>query len=183
MATKFNASNADWSPDGLRRRLAALPADDLDVAARDAIAELSRFNRLAADRRYARTIEVFRSYVDSLLPRLQARLEGIAPPISRTARSHAHLMERLLKELAIAYVRLVNALPTTWFGFGAKPLAHIPLVRAMDLLTRRLVLSYRLYSRAPRGVWVSLHELYELAVRWNLAEQQISRRRITAQSI
>lgn len=188
MVVKFSADTAsiedvDWSPDGLRRRLAALPNDDADAAGRGVLLELARFNRLPADRRHARTIEVYRSFVESLLPRLQARLEGIAPPIPRSACSHAHTIERLLKELAIAYVRLVNVLPTTWFGFGAKPLAHAPLVRAMDLLSRRLTLAYRLYARAPRGVWVSLHELFSLAQRWNLAARELSRPRTSPLAI
>jgi cyclic-di-GMP-binding protein len=168
------ATGDEWSPEGLPRRLAVFAPSDLDGLARALIEELVGFNRSAAHRGHAPTVEFFRSAIESVMPRLQARLEGATPPINRAIRGHAYLVEKLLKELAIAYARVVAHGPRSLLTFGSKRALHAPLLRAMDLLVRRLLLSYRLYARAPRGAWAALHELYGLAVGWQLAERDLS---------
>lgn len=169
-----DAEGEEWQPEELRRRLSNLAQADLDTAARTLIDELARFNGVPPHRRRLATVEVFRSLVESIMPRLQARLDGTAPPVSRATRANAYVVEKLMKELGIAYTRLVHSVPGSWLSFGHRQQLHGPLVRAMDLLARRLLLSYRMYARAPKGVWAGLHELYMLALDWNVAARDLA---------
>lgn len=169
-----SAEGEDWQPEDLRRRLSNLAQADLDTAARTLIEELVRFNRVPPNRRHIPVVDIFRALIESVMPRLQARLDGSTPPISRSVRANAYLVEKLLKELGIAYTRLVHSVPVSWLSFGHRQQLHGPLVRAMDLLARRLLLSYRLYARAPKGVWAGLHELHLLALDWNIANRDIA---------
>lgn len=185
MASERNRKeSAEWAPEEIRRRLGQLTPADLDDTSRNVIAELVNFNRVATLSPSLAAIDVFRGYVDGLMPRLQARLDGATPPISRSIRTHAYLVEKLLKELGLAYVRLVRAGRGSWLSMGKKTAPrHVPLVRAMDLISRRLILSYRLYARPPRSAWLGLHELYRVALKEGLAMRDLSAPHSNAQAI
>jgi hypothetical protein len=173
----------DWNPESLRRRLAPVPGLDLDSAARRIADELVAFNAVPVDRRSIVVADLLRAHVDGLMPRLLARVEGAAPPLARPVRQHVHAVEKLLKELGIAYARVVQFAAHHWIPFGQRKARHGPLVRAMDLLARRLHLAYRLYARPSRGVWASLHELHRIASDWELADAPLSSREPSADII
>jgi hypothetical protein len=159
----------------VRARLAHMPAQDLDLATRTLTRELEAFNHLVAPgSRYLPVLELFHSHVEGLLPRLQARLDNAAPPLTHVARQHARAADQLLKELASAYRNTLMQGHGLLGNLLRKRELHMPLVRTIDLLSRRLVLSYRLYSRPPKGVWQSLHELFVLARRLSIAKLDLN---------
>jgi len=159
----------------VRSRLARLSAQDLDLATRTLTRELEAFNHLVAPgSRYLPVLELFHSHVEGLLPRLQARLDNAAPPLGNLDRQHARAADLLLKELATAYRNTLMRGHGVLGNLLRKRELHMPLVRTIDLLSRRLVLSYRLYSRPPKGVWQSLHELFQLSRRLRIARLDLN---------
>jgi hypothetical protein len=89
-------------------------------------------------------------------------------------RDTAHVLEKLLKELAAGYVAAVLGTPRPWLALGLRRQVHAPLVGAMELVAARLALCERLHARAPAGAWQELHRLYrharELGVHQRSAE-------------
>jgi len=159
----------------VRARLSRLSAHDLDLATRTLTQELEAFNHLVAPgSRYLPVLELFHSHVEGLLPRLQARLDSAAPPLSHLVRLHARAADELLRELAAAYRNTLLGRRGLLSGLLHKRELHMPLVRTIDLLSRRLVLSYRLYTRPPKGVWKSLHDLFLLSRRLRIARLDLN---------
>lgn len=177
------SDDRSWTLDALRRRLAGVPLQDLDRAARRVIDVLSEFNRAPPARRARAAADFLRAHVEGLMPRLLARVEGAAPPLTKQTRQQADLIAELLEELALAYTLLVARSAPSWSPFTKKKPSHAPLVRAMDLLARRLQLSYRLYARPPRGVWSTMHELYQIARARKAAELPLTDPDATAGAI
>ena len=108
---------------------------------------------------------MFRDHVDWLLPQLESRIARAQPPLAGNLRQVAYFIEKLLKELALGYSRVVLRVPRAWLSLGFKGQLHVPLTRAMDFHARRLQLSQRLYARNPGGVWSELHQLYQRRAR------------------
>ena len=171
--------DAQWHPTVLRRRLALLGSLDLDTAAKRLTTELETFNQLEPKPSQLGAIELMRASLEAILPRLQTRLDGATPPITHAMRTQAQKIDVLLAALADAYLRLIQSADHTWGLFrycGLRQQLHAPLVRAIELFARRLLLAHRLYTRAPRGAWTSLHTLYLIAARWNIAHRDINGR-------
>jgi hypothetical protein len=179
-----SARRREFTAEALRRRLAELPLFDIDDCSRSVIEELTAFNRSAlASREQLRTLDVLRSYTEPLLSRLEITLVGATPPIAPDVRKAAQLVDRLLRELAHAHARVVLNAMNSWSLFGYRMVLYVPLVRALDLLARRLTLAHRLYAKAPRGTWAKMHELYGLAHDWKLANREIVSPRISALAV
>ena len=155
------------------RPLAELPRDDPAGAARGLIELLDTYNRAGfAHRHDLGFLDSVRADVESVLPALQATLNGAGLPLNRAVRHQVHLIEKLLKALATAYSRVVLG-PAPLLGLLHRSQLHPALVHALDLLSRRLQLSYRFYARQPRRVWRTMHALYRRASYWQLEQQAI----------
>ena len=177
-------SNADvQSSAELARRVASLPPENSEATPAELAAILVAFNKSGrARRRDLQALEALRTRVEAVLPAMQARLVGASVPLARATREHAHAVEKLLKELGAAYTRLALA-PEPTFAFGRRAQLYPALVVAMDLVTRRLLLTYQLYARHPRFVWKTLHTLYRKAIDWGMADREIDSPKASALSI
>jgi cyclic-di-GMP-binding protein len=166
--------DGEFSPESLRTWLNSLSAADVTGGARVLIDRLVDVNRADLQSRLRlRLLDMFRDHVDWLLPQLESRIARAQPPLSGSLRQIAYLIEKLLKELASGYSRAVLRVPRAWLSLGFKGQLHVPLTRAMDFHARRLQLSQRLYARNPGGVWSELHQLYQVARDWGIAEREI----------
>lgn len=173
VAARGSAGAGQPDADELGAWLATLPAHDLSGAARLLIDKLVAINRTAGNpRTRVRLLDMIRERVETVVPRLERPLEDIALPLAPPLRETAYLIEKLLKELGAGYSAAVLQTPRAWLAFGRKRQIHGPLVRAMDLLSRRLLLTHRLYARSPGGVWTELHQLYGLARSLGLESRQ-----------
>jgi hypothetical protein len=165
MATARGTAGAgEPDADELGAWLATLPAHDPSGAARLLIDKLVAVNHApGSPRARVRLLDMLRERIESVVPRLERTLEDVTLPLAPPLRETAYLIEKLLKELGAGYSASVVQTPRAWLAFGLKRQVHGPLVRAMDLLSRRLLLTHRLYARSAGGVWTELHQLYGLA--------------------
>ncbi|MCX7892398.1 MAG: hypothetical protein N2544_08555 [Burkholderiales bacterium] len=160
----------DLAPEAIPAWLARLPDDDAPAAGRALLEELERLNGTrmrAATRQDA--AELFLARANRILPALDGRLARATLPLSTDSRSAAAIAEELLVQLAYSYKLLLVEQGRRLFGFASSGRALVPVVRAMQLLARRLQVGYRMYASNPKGVWSELHELYHFASRRGLA--------------
>ncbi|MCU0804039.1 MAG: hypothetical protein MUF79_02990 [Burkholderiales bacterium] len=163
-AAKGAAGSAEPDADELGAWLATLPTHDASGAARLLIDKLVAINRApGSPRSKIRLLDMLHQRIETVVPRLERALEDVALPLAPPLRDTAYLVEKLLKELGAGYSAAVLQTPRAWLAFGSRRQIHGPLVRAMDLLARRLVLTHRLYARSPGGVWTELHHLFGVA--------------------
>jgi len=164
VASRGSAGTGGSDTGELDAWLATLPVHDSSGAARLLIDKLVAINRAPDNSRVkVRQLDMVRERVEAIVPRLERALEDVALPLAPQLRETAYLVEKLLKELGAGYSAAVLQTPRPWLAFRLKRQVHGPLVRAMDLISRRLVLTHRLYSRSPGGIWTELHQLYRLA--------------------
>jgi hypothetical protein len=173
-ATSGTDEDGEFSPENLRGWLSSLSAADATGTARALIDRLVEVNKAELQSRLRlRLLDMFRDHVDWLLPQLESRIARAQPPLAGNLRQVAYFIEKLLKELASGYSRVVLRVPRAWLSLGFKGQLHVPLTRAMDFHARRLQLSQRLYARNPGGVWSELHQLYQVARDWGIADREI----------
>ena len=157
---------ADW--------LRELPDNDPVERGRQILARLAEMNRSRVRVTLRQDItEQIRARVFALLPELDLSLASGTLPLSNSSRSAAGMVEELVTELAYSYKLLLVEQARRLFGLASSGRAVLPVVRAMQLLARRLTLGYRVYATNAKGVWLELHELYQFALRRGLANRAL----------
>jgi hypothetical protein len=164
--TRTTEQVAEWLHD--------LPRHDSLERGRQILARLAEMNRSRVRVTLRQDIsEQIRSEVIALLPDLDSSLASGTLPLSNSSRSAAGIVEDLVTELAYSYKLLLVEQARRLFGLASSGRAVLPVVRAMQLLARRLTLGYRVYATNAKGVWLELHELYQFALRRGLAGRSI----------
>jgi len=164
----------DLAPEQIVAWLAGLPTDDPVERGRRMLAQLVALNRarVRVTLRQEAT-ELIHAPAVALLPDLHAALASGTLPLSDSSRSAAGVAEELVTELAYSYKLLLVEQSRRLFGLASSGRAMLPVIRAMQLLARRLALGYRMYATNSKGVWLELHELYQFALRRGLANRAL----------
>lgn len=161
------------TPEQLDEWLRDLPDAPLERS-RQILARLTEMNRSRVRVTLRQDIsEKIRVQVLALLPGLDSSLASGTLPLSISSRSAAGIVEDLVTELAYSYKLLLVEQARRLFGLASSGRAVLPVVRAMQLLARRLTLGYRVYATNAKGVWLELHELYQFALRRGLANRSL----------
>jgi hypothetical protein len=164
----------DLTPEQVADWLQALPADNPPEQGRQMLVRLTALNRARArvtlrqdvtEQIHARALEIF--------PMLLGALASATLPLSDTSRSAVGVAEELVTEIAYSYKHLLVEQSRRLFGLASSGRAMLPVIRAMQLLARRLAIGYRMYATNPKGVWLELHELYQFALRRGLANRAL----------
>lgn len=167
---------ADW--------LAQLPRDDARKTADQLLDQLTRMNRTRIRVTLRQDItEMMLEHARAILPQLSDSLSDGTVPLIGTTRSAAGLADELLTELCYSYKSLLMEQSRRLFGFASSGRALMPVIRAMQLLSARLVLSYRMYTSPAKTLWSELHELYQFALRRGFAQRNLGEETRTALSI
>jgi hypothetical protein len=155
---------AEPTPDEIAAWLDTLPAHDATASSRLLIEKLVVLNRTpGTPRSRLRILDMLRARAERLRPRLEGELRGAMLPLAPPVRETAHVLEKLLKELAAGYVAAVLDTPRPWLALGLRRQVQGPIVAAMALVVARLALCDRLHARAPASAWQDLHRLYRHA--------------------
>jgi len=163
-----------YSSDQITEWLRDLPSHDPVERGRQILARLAEMNRSRVRVTLRQEVsEQIRASVLALLPELDSSLAAGTLPLSTSSRSAAGLVEELVTELAYTYKLLLVEQARRLFGLASSGRAVLPVVRAMQLLARRLTLGYRVYATNAKGVWLELHELYQFALRRGLANRAL----------
>jgi cyclic-di-GMP-binding protein len=161
------------TPEQFDEWLRDLPDEPLERS-RQILARLTEMNRSRVRVTLRQDIsEQIRVQLLALLPGLDSSLASGTLPLSVSSRSAAGIVEDLVTELAYSYKLLLVEQARRLFGLASSGRAVLPVVRAMQLLARRLTLGYRVYATNAKGVWLELHELYQFALRRGLANRSL----------
>ena len=140
------------TPEEIAAWLPTLPRDQPADAARAIVDALAALNRTRVRITLRQEItELLRAAADDLIPHLRDALAAATVPLSTNSRSAASLAEELLTELAYSYKLLLVEQSRRLFGFASSGRALLPVLRAMEVLARRLEVGYRTYAHQPQG--------------------------------
>ena len=170
-----DGTRPDPDPQQVAEWLATLRAHSATQRARQMIDFLIPMNR--SRMRVALRQEVTELLIAEAMPllgELSSVLDTATVPLEARTRSAVDLADELLSELAYSYKILLMEQSRRLFGLASSGRAQLPVVRAMQLLAERLLLSYGMYATPPKGIWLDLHELYHFALRRGFAQRGMS---------
>ncbi|MFN0299721.1 MAG: hypothetical protein ACKVQU_05115 [Burkholderiales bacterium] len=108
------------------------------------------------------------------VPHLEAQLFNLNVPLSPEKRALFNLADDLLAALITSYKIQLKDQSRRLFGLASSGRAVLPVQRMMSLISRRICLSYRAYSSAPKGAWHELHDLHNFATRRGVAARVLN---------
>ncbi len=155
--------------------LASVAGQDAFAAARALIDFLTPMNRMRMRVALRQEVtELLIPQAERVLGELLEALADVSIPLGDEARGTAQTTDTLLTELAYSYKLLLMEQSRRLFGLASSGRAQLPVVRAMQLLSQRLLLSYRVHASPPRTVWLELHALYQFALRRGFTQRGAS---------
>jgi hypothetical protein len=171
--TKQSLSFCNSTPRDLNRWLADLPKANLGETARLLYQGLVELNQLdiPADERM-RLLELFRPEVYFICRSLERYFLNKAIMLEERARKVANLCQALQTHLATGYKLVISeALHNPARDKGQ--LLAASLQRATHSLCLPLIRACQLYCPVPEGLWLELHQLYQLAAQHNLEKTAV----------
>ncbi|MBT8765571.1 molecular chaperone [Metapseudomonas boanensis] len=161
--SKQSLSFCDATPRGLTRWIAHLPKANLGETARQLYQCLAELNQLATpSENRLQLLELLRPEVHFVCLHLERHFLNQAIVLDERPRKVASLCQALQNHLAIGYkLIVVHEAPRP--GRERAQLLTVAVQRAMHSLNGPLIRSSQLYCPAPEGLWLELHQLYQLA--------------------
>jgi len=162
--TRQTLSFCDASARGMSTWLAALPKANLGETARllyQALIELNQL-RLPSETRL-QLLELLRPDVHFVCKHLEKHYLNQPIVLGERPRKVAGLCQALQNHLAVGY-KLIVVRVASQPGHDRQQLLAVALQRAIHSLGALLLRSMQLYGPAPQGLWLELHQLYQLAV-------------------
>lgn len=159
-------ATAEW----LARLPLASPAD----AAQQLVVTLHTLNRhpLSADDRHALMV-LYRPVVKTVATSLESMLADAGVPPHAQQRQTGVLLRELATEHSIGYKQLLLTMTHRRFGRAApKSLAEVA-TRLIAALYDIQHACYLTYSALPEGLWLEMHQVFQLAYSTGLAEDAI----------
>ena len=113
--------------------------------------------------------------VEYLSESLCRRCEHLEFPVPDQDQPYIDRVQLLLAETAVAYKHVVIDLAAQPVDATGKDILQQALLRAVRLLSMRVVQTYSVYNPVPSGVWGELHRLYSYAERIDVARIRVER--------
>ncbi|KAA0694863.1 molecular chaperone [Halopseudomonas laoshanensis] len=172
--TLKSLSFAEGSEKGIVQWLANLPKANIGETARQLYQGLIEINQLdiAADKRLA-ILERIRPEVHYVCSALSKYYLGQSIVLEDKPRKVANLSQSLQNHLANGY-KIVVAQERTIKSRDHSALVGLAIQRAMRGLCGPLLRAFQLYCPVADGVWLELHQLYQLARKRGLHQQPIN---------
>ncbi|HLD68654.1 MAG TPA: molecular chaperone, partial [Pseudomonas sp.] len=151
------------SPRDLKRWIAGLPKANLGEMARQLYQSLVELNQLVtpADNRL-QLLELLRPEVYFVCKHLERHFLNQAIVLDERPRKVANLCQALQNHLAVGY-KLIIAQEAQRPARERTHLLPTALQRATHCLCGPLIRASQLYCPVPEGLWLELHQLYQLA--------------------
>ncbi len=162
--TRQTLSFCDASVRGVTGWLAGLPKANIGETARQLYQALIELNqlRIATETRL-QMLELLRPDVHFVCNQLEKHFVNQPIVLSERPRKVAGLCQALQNHLAVGY-KLIVVRVVSQPERDRHQLLSIALQRAIHSLGALLIRSTQLYSPAAAGLWLELHQLYQLAV-------------------
>ena len=172
---RHNLSFCDGSLRDLRRWVAGLPKANIGETARQLYQALVELNQLqCASEQRLQMLELLRPEIHFVCQHLERHFIGQAIVLDERPRKVANLCQALQNHLAIGYKLIVSQALQEPSNRQRDNHLLIALQRAIRSLTAPLVRASQLYCPVPEGLWLELHQLYQIASQAQLAEQPVS---------
>ncbi len=163
--SKQSLSFCDATPRELKRWISHLPKANLGETARQlyqALVELNQFVTPTENR--LQLLELMRPEVHFVCQHLERHFLGQSIVLDERPRKVANLCQALQNHLAIGYkLIIVQESPRLTRDRDRAQFLAIALQRAVHSLNGPLIRSSQLYCPVPEGLWLELHQLYQLA--------------------
>ena len=111
--------------------------------------------------------------VEYLSEALCRRCEHLEFPVPDHDQTYIDRVQSLLTEMAIAYEHVVVAFAERSLDTAEQDVLQQALLRAMQLLSLRVLQAYSVYDAVPGAVWRQLHRLYGYAERIDVARIRV----------
>ncbi|MHA6492324.1 molecular chaperone [Pseudomonas borbori] len=160
---KQSLSFCDASPRDLKRWLDALPKANLGETARQLYQALIELNQLLLPTESRlQMLELLRPEVHFVCKQLERHFLNQSIVLDERPRKVANLCQALQNHLAVGY-KLIIARVAAQQTRERQPLLAIALQRATHSLCGPLIRASQLYCPVPEGLWLELHQLYQIA--------------------
>lgn len=171
--SKPGLSFCDGTPRDLKRWLAALPKANIGETARQLYQSLVELNQfLTPSENRLHLLELLRPEVHFVCQHLERHFLNQAIVLDERPRKVANLCQALQNHLAVGY-KLIIARTMLRGGKEREQLLAIALQRASHSLCNPLLRASQLYCPVPEGLWLELHQLYQIAREKRLQRQVI----------
>jgi hypothetical protein len=161
------------TPRDLKRWIANLPKANIGETARLLYQGLGELNQLLtpSDNRL-QLLELLRPEVYYVCKHLERHFLHQAIVLDERSRKIANLCQALQSHLAIGYKQIVLRVSPR-FSKDRAALLTQALQRAIHCLNGPLMRATQLYCPAPEGLWLELHQLYQIACSHQLQRQNV----------
>lgn len=161
--SKQSLSLCEATPRDIKRWISLLPKANIGETARQLYQALVELNQLItpSDNRL-HLLELIRPEVYFVCQHLERHFLNQAIVLDERPRKVANLCQALQNHLAIGYKQIVVQEAQRQARDGQQ-LLTIALHRAMHSLNSALIRASQLYCPVPEGLWLELHQLYQLA--------------------
>lgn len=160
---KQSLSFCNANPRDLKRWVAGLPKANIGETARQLYQALVELNQLItpSDNRL-QLLELLRPEVYFVCKQLEKHFLNQAIVLDERPRKVANLCQALQNHLAIGYKLIISRL-LSQNSSERTPLLTVALQRAVHSLSGPLIRASQLYCPVPEGLWLELHQLYQIA--------------------
>ncbi|MGQ7816982.1 molecular chaperone [Metapseudomonas furukawaii] len=164
--SKQSLSFCDATPRELKRWISHLPKANLGETARQLYQALVELNQLVVpSESRLQLLELIRPEVHFVCQHLERHFLGQSIVLDERPRKVANLCQALQNHLAIGYkLIIVQEAPRPSRDRDRTQLLTVALQRALHSLKGPLIRSSQLYCPVPEGLWLELHQLYQLAL-------------------
>ena len=172
--TLDSLSFADSHEKGISQWIANLPKANIGETARQLYQGLIEINQLkvAPDRRLA-MLELIRPEVHYVCTALSRYYLGQSIVLEERPRKVANLSQSLQNHLATGY-KIVVAQEGSMKNRARAEDLSLAIQRAMRALSGPLLRAYQLYCPVADGIWLEIHQLYQLALQRRLQQTAIN---------
>jgi hypothetical protein len=172
-AHKHSLSFCEANPRSLKTWVEGLPKANIGETARQLYQALQELNQLeiAAETRL-QMLEVLRPEVYFVCKHLERHYLNQAIVLDERPRKVANLCQALQNHLAVGY-KLIVSQQATLSGREAQQLLLVALQRAIHSLCGPLMRANQLYCPIPEGLWLELHQLYQIAFTRDLHQDPV----------
>ena len=171
--SKRSLSFSDGSPRDLKRWIAGLPKANIGETARQLYQSLVELNQfLTPSENRLQLLELLRPEVSFVCQHLERHFLNQAIVLDERPRKVANLCQALQNHLAVGY-KLIISRVIARSGKDRDQLLAVALQRASHSLCKALIRASQLYCPVPEGLWLELHQLYQIACEQRLQRQVI----------
>ena len=160
---KQGLSFCDTTPRDLKKWVDGLPKANIGETARQLYQALVELNQLKTpSENRLQLLEILRPEVYFVCKQLEKHFLNQAIVLDERPRKVANLCQALQNHLAIGY-KLIVARLAAQDGRERNQLLAVALQRATHSLCGPLIRASQLYCPVPEGLWLELHQLYQIA--------------------